>query len=324
MAVAWPPAAPAAPVITPDEEEAHVGKEVTIEGFVEREICSSQACVLSFGPAFSGLVVSIPAAIASSGAKDGYEGRTVRVTGLIEAPQGRPRIEVDEPADVERVDLQVGVQASQVATRSDSESGAPAGVPGGRSVTVRSAEPAGPSVAEIAQALAAEGAEGEASRPPSGTAGVDALAERVRALEDRAEQSAALPPGLLPLTDGPVVTQRPDQVATLHEELGAIDERLSALLEGLAHLEQRIAALEQAGRVAAAPPPTLPGYVVAGSRRPTLNRVRRGWSADRVLRTVGEPQQVVSRGEGAAIWHYEGGRSVTVDERGRVTAASGF
>lgn len=321
--IAWPTRAIAASVLTPAEAEAQVGSEVTVEGFVEREVCSSQACVLSFGPAFSGLVVSIPAAIASSRAQDGYEGRTVRVRGLVEAPQGRPRIEVHDPADVERLDLHVGVQASHVETRSESESGAPAaGAPGSRSVSVRGAEPAGPSVAEITRALEAEG---EARRPPGSTAGVDALAERVSALEDRAGQSAALPPGLLPLTDGPVVTQRPDEVATLHEELGAIDERLAALLDGLSHLEQRIAVLEQAAQVAAAaPPPTVPSYVVSGSRRPTLNRVRRGWSADRVLRTVGEPQQVVSRGEGAAIWHYGGGRSVTVDERGRVTAASGF
>jgi hypothetical protein len=345
-ATAWSLCTAAAPAlgaatIRPSEADRHVGREVVVEGYVERAMCSSQACVLSFGPAFSGLVVTIPASEAHplAGGGDEYEGRTVRVRGTVESRQGRPRIEVASFDDVQTIELGVAVRASDGApgtdspgdasdgaARTDAPRGASdRGVSGGRSVSVHTAKPAGPSVAEIARALA-ESEEGAGdTRPPSG-GDVDGLAARVSALEERAVESAALPAGLLPLTDGPAALERPDELAALQEQLATLAAHLLELLDGMSLLEARIAALEQGAAAAgsSAPIPRLPSYVIPGARSPTLSRVRRGWSADRVLRTVGEPSQVVSRGEGAAVWHYEGGRSVTVDERGRVTAATGF
>lgn len=314
-------AARGAPTIHPNQADRYVGREVVVEGYVERVICSVQACVMSFGPAFSGLVVAVPTTVAPSLAsgKDQYEGHTIRVRGVVEAPNGRPRIEVDHLDDVERIELEVGVRGSQVVSRT--ESGGAAGddaSSSGRSVTVQTApEPEGPSVSEIARAL-----ESEADPRPRSAAGVAALAARVSALEERAGESAALPPGLLPLSNGPTVLQRPDEMTELHAQLEVMDARLLDLLDEMAALEDRIAALEQimGGGVAAPPLPS----DIPGSRSPTLSRVRRGWSVDRVLRTVGEPQHIVSRGRGAAVWHYDGGRSVTVDERGRVTSAIGF
>jgi hypothetical protein len=84
-----------------------------------------------------------------------------------------------------------------------------------------------------------------------------------------------------------------------------------------------VVALEGAMQQLAATP-QLPDYIIPGERPPKLNRVRRGWSADRVLRTLGQPTQVVGTAGGPVTWLYAGGRSVTIDERGRVTAAAGF
>src|SRR5690606_17309785 len=139
-------AALAAAPITPEEAEGQIGREVVVEGYVERAVCSSRACVLSFGPAFSGLVVSIPASLESDvGPGKDLEGRTVRVTGLVEAPQGRPRIEIDDAANIEKVDLTVGVRNSRIVTK-DGADAAPGAAPGGgTTVRVETAPPAGPS-----------------------------------------------------------------------------------------------------------------------------------------------------------------------------------
>jgi hypothetical protein len=317
------PLAGEAATIRPDEAAAHAGQEVTVEGYVERVVCSSKACLLSFGAGFSGLIVSIPAAVVEGmpPAREEYESRTVRVTGVVTTPQDRPRIEIDSATDIERVDLTVGVVGSQVSTKTDDGEGNPAeGGSSGRDVTVNvSSEPKGGSVAEIARALDRENGRGEAALHGEATSG---LAARVQALEERVGESAALPPGMLPLTDGPVAPAQPDDLAGLRDQLAALDGHVAALLDSMASLEQRVTALE--GAVASASSPQLPTYVVPGQRRATLNRVRRGWSADRVLRTLGEPMQVVGTGAGQATWLYGGGRSVTIDERGRVTAAAGF
>jgi hypothetical protein len=311
-----------AATIRPGEAASHAGREVTVEGYVERVVCSSRACLLSFGAGFSGLVVSIPSSVGERmpPAREEFEGRTVRVTAVVTMLEDRPRMEIDDPADVERVDVSVGVVAGHVSTKSDAGEGAAStAAPGERQVSVHvEAEPKGGGVAEITRALEAEDGGARAAAPE----GASGLAARVSALEERVGETAALPPGMLPLTDGPVAPDQPDDLASVRDHVGGLDEQIADLANAVALLEQRLAALETA--VASAAAPQLPGYVVAGERSPTLNRVRRGWSADRVLRTLGEPAQVVGTGAGQATWLYGGGRSVTIDERGRVTAAAGF
>jgi hypothetical protein len=331
-ALGSPVAATAA--LRPDQVASHAGSEVTVEGYVERAVCSSKACVLSFGPAFSGLVVSIPDGVGVSlgSVQELYEGRTVRVQGVVTTPQGRPRIEIDEASAIERIDLAVGVQSSRLldGTKSADATDVPSSGTrgGGQGTTAASgagwkvavqSEPDGQSVAEIARALEAAEA---GPRPRAAEAGVSGeLDSRVRALEERMGESAALPPGQLPLTDGPILQHRPDDVAGLQEQLATVDAHLVELAETIALLEQRVAALETfAASSSSSPSGQAPVVARAGS----LHRARRGWSADRVLRTFGEPERVVSTGGGTATWHYSGGRSLTIDPRGRVTAAIGF
>jgi hypothetical protein len=343
FAAAAPLAAPStAAAIRPDQAAEHAGSEVTVEGYVERAVCSSKACVLSFGPAFSGLVVSIPdgVGIPLGSVQELYEGRTVRVQGVVTTPQGRPRIEIEDAPAIERVDLAVGVRSSKVTegTRSGEEATGSASGPTSASATANQdgatvaaagsgwkvavqAKPDadGRSVAEIARAL--EATEGGA-RPSASEAApaTGELASRVRALEERMGESAALPPGQLPLTDSPVVESRPDDVAGLHEQLATVDAHLVELAETIAFLEQRVAALESLAASAAG----ASGQAPVVARADSLHRARRGWNADRVLRTFGEPERIIDRGGGSATWHYSGGRSLTIDPRGRVTAAIGF
>lgn len=313
---------------------------MTVEGYVERAVCSSKACVLSFGPAFSGLVISIPDGIGVNlgSVQEQYEGRTVRVKGVVTTPQGRPRIEIEDGSAIERVDLAVGVKASQITEGKKSggaatDPAAPSGSTGGSGMTTAASgsgwkvsvqsepESDGRSVADIARALEASEEGGRPRAPAAGGALSGELVSRVRALEERMGESAALPPGQLPLTDGPVVQSQPDDVAGLHEQLATVDAHLVELAETIALLEQRVAALES---IAASPPSAAASQAPIVARAGSLHRARRGWSADRVLRTFGQPEQVVDTGGGSATWHYSGGRAVTIDPRGRVTAAIGF
>jgi hypothetical protein len=328
--------------IRPEDAAAHAGSLVTVEGYVERAVCSSKACVLSFGPAFSGLVVSIPeeAGVDLGTVQEQYEGRTVRVKGVVTTPQGRPRIEIEDASGIERVDLAVGVKASRLTDKkgdAPSGSSAPPAAAGpaaagpgagmttaaagsGWKVSVQAEPDGGQSVADIARALEAS-EEGGRPRVPAAGAVPGELDSRVRALEERMGESAALPPGQLPLTDGPVFSSQPDDVAGLNEQLATVDAHLVELAQAIALLEERVAALETyAASTSGANQEAAPVVARAGS----LHRARRGWSADRVLRTFGQPERVIPTGGGTATWHYSGGRSLTIDPRGRVTAAIGF
>jgi hypothetical protein len=314
--------------IKPEEAASYAGREVTIEGFVERVVCSARACLLSFGTSFSGLLVSIPAAVGKSmpPAKEQYESRTVRVTGVVTMQQEHPRIEITRASDIERLELAVGVSGSRMVTKTDNaDSTTQAAAPGEPRVTVQaSTESKDASVNDIVHALQRENGELDgAGRGEVRDEAGSGLAARVKQLEERVGESAAPRPGMLPLTDAPVLQHQTDDVASLRDQLAAIDANLSNLAASVAALEERVAVLEGTAQGAAAVP-HLPDYVIPGQQPPTLHRVSRGWSADRVLRTLGEPIQVVGTGAGPVTWVYGEGRSVTIDERGRVTAAAGF
>src|SRR6188768_2925244 len=44
--------------MTPAETRDHIGEAVVVEGHLDSVVCSPQACLLSFEPGFSGLIVS--------------------------------------------------------------------------------------------------------------------------------------------------------------------------------------------------------------------------------------------------------------------------
>jgi hypothetical protein len=52
--------------------------------------------------------------------------------------------------------------------------------------------------------------------------------------------------------------------------------------------------------------------------------VKKGWTAERVLRTFGEPLNTTAATSGQMTWYYSNGRSVTLDARGRVLTTVGF
>jgi len=116
-----------------------------------------------------------------------------------------------------------------------------------------------------------------------------------------------------------------ERIEALTERLATVQERMETLLSSL---EQRQAALAaaQASQVPSGPP-SITGYETPEPPRPAydqLRTVKRGMSRAEVARLAGQPQFVVPGGGGWESWDYGGGRSVTFDGRGRVTAAVGF
>jgi RecG-like helicase len=91
-------------VITWDQAEEHVGEEVTVRGRVLGTHCSERSCVLAFDPAFRRFTVVIDARsfehYPPSTLDRLYSGRQVFVRGKVKKSDGRPQIEVAQPADL--------------------------------------------------------------------------------------------------------------------------------------------------------------------------------------------------------------------------------
>src|SRR4030095_1234355 len=104
-----------------------------------------------------------PAAVgkAMPPAKEQFESRTVRVTGIVTMQQERPRIEITRASDIERLELAVGVSGSRMAAKTDNPDGTTqAGAPGEPRVTVQaSTESKEASMSEIVHALQRENGE---------------------------------------------------------------------------------------------------------------------------------------------------------------------
>lgn len=311
--------------LSPRQAAARIGEEVVVRGHVDRVVCSSRSCLLSFEPGFRGLVVAIPAGLRAElpSPREAFEGRSVEVRGVVEARSGRPRLVLGEASDIRRLALSVGVLESRTIER-----------PGGldRSRAAAASQPvaaASESARRSRLGATIRALEGE-ENPRSGAApaGLEALARRVAAIEERLAESMPAAPGLLPLADGAAGTPgREGGVAALRQALADLEREVAALAEDVGELGDRLEAVEQAlaGRAEQeADVPRLPPYVVPAFQPPSLNRVRRGWSAERVLRTLGPPERVVRAAGGSSVWDYGDGRSVTVDGRGRVVSAAGF
>lgn len=93
----------ASTVVRPSEALEHLGESVVVEGQVDTVVCSPQACLLSFAPGFSGLVVAIPGDVVRSfpPPEATFESRRVRVRGIVADRGGRPRIEIRAPDAIE-------------------------------------------------------------------------------------------------------------------------------------------------------------------------------------------------------------------------------
>jgi hypothetical protein len=299
--------APAASVLSPSEAGEHVGEAVVVEGHLDTVVCSPQACLLSFEPGFSGLVAAIPGdAVARFRDPEALEARRVRVSGVVADRGGRPRIELREPSALEVVD------GSAAAT-----------VLGARSTTA--------------------GGNAEGSRPPS-AAGAGAAGStperRVEVHVDGVAGAASLTPdeagrrlGLAaPASAGEAAVGADAEIRLLRQDLAAMSARLAGLETALAQLDGRLADVEQIADQAtiaeegagSAPSGGLPSYVVPGSTAPSLHRIGRGWTIQRVIRVLGEPMQVAGHPPGPYTWYYDGGRALTVNEYGRVVSAVGF
>lgn len=312
--------------LSPREAASRAGEEVLVRGHVDRVVCSSAACLLSFEPGFRGLVVAIPADLrgAIPSPREAFEGRTVEVRGTVEERSGRPRLVLRDAAEIRRLPLEVGVIESRTTERAGglerSHRGpagrlAPAPPPGGRS-----------HLGEAVRALEREAGAGSPGTAAA-SARIEVLASRVDALERRLAETMPAAPGLLPLAGGLPPREPAEPAAGWRDALADLEARIDALGEDVGVLDERLAAIEQelAGRPEReADVPRLPDYVVPAYQPPSLNRVRRGWTAERVLRTLGAPERVVRAAGGGSVWDYGDGRSVTVDGRGRVVAVAGF
>jgi hypothetical protein len=122
------------------------------------------------------------------------------------------------------------------------------------------------------------------------------------------------------------------ELRLLRQELAAFGARLGMIESRLDEMDERLMVIEDiaessgaaAQAEAAARAPGLPSYIVPGSTSPRMHRVRTGWTAERVLRVMGEPIQVTGNPPGPFTWYFDRGRSCTIDQYGLVVSAVGF
>ncbi len=263
---------------------------------MESVACSPQACLLSFEPGFGGLIVAItgPVAARLPDPKGTYEGRRIRARGVVGERGGRPRIEVLDAASIETLD-------------------------GPRSAsTILSASVDG-------RALVAGGG----SAAPAGATPSPGAPAALAAQEAAARLGLPSVPGEAPDREAEVGVSLSAEMQLLRQEIAgllgqvaALEDRVAALDDRLAEAEEALAAASGGGDGPAVG--GLPSYVVPGSSSPTLHRVRRGWTAERVVRVFGEPLRVSGEAPGPVTWYYDQGRAVTIDRYGRVVSAVGF
>lgn len=335
LAILAVPARVAAQAISAADAAAHVGEEVTVEGEVPAVVCSPLACLLSFTPDYSGLVASIPGDVKRTfpPPKETYAMHRVRVHGVVVNKNGRPRIEVRNPADLQVIDRGNGGRAPVVLD-------APLSGDDGGGV--------GPATA--AQALASPGgATIPAERTEAATAPPVVDAPPPDVPRQRASRSRVIDPGQITThVGGPrAPEERPRgeslvarltgdagdaaavEASSLRQEVAKLEQQNAELRDAVVALDQRLAALEQAqgarlaGTGAAAMPETH-DYVVSADDSNRLAHVTRGWNSERVLRVLGAPLNTVTEANGFMVWYYSNGRAITLDARGRVVSSIGF
>jgi hypothetical protein len=90
-----------------NEAEAHVGKQVTVEGRVLGIHCSPTSCLLAFDPTFNRFTAVVQAkdfgAFPPEKLDAEYVGRQVRVRGTVQLLERKPEIVLARPEDLELV-----------------------------------------------------------------------------------------------------------------------------------------------------------------------------------------------------------------------------
>lgn len=306
-----------------------MGREVTVEGEVPNVVCSPLACLLSFTTDYSGLVASIPGD--SIGRfpppKETYAGRRVRVRGTVVDRNGKPRIEIASPGDIELADGSRAFAAP------------PAGAPPVRVTVSQPTLDAGANEPDVADALETQPEHVVAAPPPVSPFAEGTSDSRSRVIDPgrvtmRAggpREPAVAPSGdslLAELSGGPGDAAAVEARA-LQQQIARLKEENASLSETVAALEERLAILEQSGvrarqGIDESALPHLPEYVVSGSSATRYQHVKRGWSSERVLRALGAPLNTVTEANGYMTWYYADGRAVTLDPRGRVASSIGF
>jgi hypothetical protein len=327
----------AAQVITPDDAARHVGADVIVEGEVATVICSPLACIVSFSADYSGLAASIPGDVVGRfpSPRETYANRRVRLRGTVLDRNGRPRIEVTDPAA-----LQVIGGAAGSAVAASAASGPVIRVDPSASVKVTTEPP------ELGAGVAGSSAvASDVAIPPP--------PPRRPALEapgsGGASQSRVVSPGVVTSRMGgprpPAPEPRGDSLVarlnggggdaaavesrSFQQRVEELQDENASLATAVQELQDRLTAMEQAGGargqgINEADLPNTPVYVVPGDRSIRLQAVKRGWSSERLLRAVGPPLNTVTEANGYMTWYYANGRAVTLDPRGRVSSSIGF
>ncbi|MBM4265149.1 MAG: hypothetical protein FJ144_00825 [Deltaproteobacteria bacterium] len=302
------------------DAERRIGESVTVDALVEGVICSPRACLLSLGSGWSGLVATIAAADVAGfpPPKETYEGRRVHIRGVVVEREGRPRIELTDRSRIEIVPEAAPASASgktrsRVVSTRRSEGGAAGGTSAPTVGEEASAPQAAPPPRTETRVQVSGGLQGDASR-------VDEIVRELR--EEAGEPSPLEEPG----ASGSQAT-----VSGLRDRVSKQSQTIESLEGEVAALEERLAELESQPPPAPPPPPgsmegvpQMEPYVVPARSGLRERRVRTGWSTQRLVREFGTPRQVEPLPGGGSVWYYDGGRAVTVGERGRVVSATGF
>ena len=330
-----------AQVLAVEEAGRHVGENVTVEGDVQTVICSPLACLVSFTADYSGLAASIPGDVVSRfpSPKEAYANRRVRVRGTVVDRNGRPRIEVTDPAALQ-------VVGSGGASVSVSTSGAAAApvvrVDPSASVQVTTDPPPMGDSAEAAAPAPADVVVPPPPPPPAARAAAPsddaAAASRSRVIDPGVVTSriggprppAAEPRGesLVSRLTGGSADAAAVESRSLEQRVEQLQQENANLVAAVQELEERLTVLEQSGgrrsTVNEEDLPVTPDYVVSGDASTRLQAVKRGWSSERLLRAIGPPVNTVTEANGYMTWYYANGRAVTLDPRGRVSSSVGF
>lgn len=290
-----------------------MGESVTVEGFVQQVMCSPRACLMSFEAGWGGFVATIPsAALDRFGDVKRFERRSVRIRGVIEDRQGKPRLELTDPSRIQVADGPGGPRVVKVDEKpAPGSEGAQA--PPGRAVppAPQSGAAADPAVPQVKTRVHVSGG-------LNSGADTSNLSTIVRDLE---EEAAASGTGTGDRASQLAVEGLRDRVAMQAHTIQTLEEQLAEMSGRLAELEQRpapsLADLDDPGRA-----PELDPWVVP-ARRGLKPQPRTGWSEKRLLRELGSPLEVQETARDTTLWVYGPGQSVTV-KRGRVLSASGF
>lgn len=355
----------AAQIIAAEEAGRHVGESVTVEGDVATVICSPLACLVSFTADYSGLAASIPGDVVSRfpSPKETYANRRVRVRGTVVDRNGRPRIEVTDPAALQVVGAGGGgsVTAStadrvpvvrvdpstRVTVTTDpppmADGSAAAGGSGGSGSaaggngTGAAADAGGSGAGTTADVVAPPAPPAPAPRP-AGPADGAAGPSRSRVIDPgtltsriggpRPPAPEARGPSLVSRLTGGSADAAAVESRSLEQRVDQLQQENANLIGALQELEERLTVLEQSGgrarTVNEEDLPYTPDYVVPGEASTRLQAVKRGWSSERLLRALGPPLNTVTEANGFMTWYYANGRAVTLDPRGRVSSSIGF